>query len=105
MHRLSDRVSDGSCAGAGRRPAAFSLTGSDDLPQGVQSAEGLQKMHKMQKIQKRREFNGLVDSGRPARNMQKMQKFTSGATTVHAPSGNAERRLHSTDGAKSRGLS
>jgi hypothetical protein len=34
-----------------------------------------------------------------------MQKFTGGATTVHAPSGNADRRLHSTDGVKSRGLS
>jgi hypothetical protein len=56
------------------------------------TAEGLQKMHKMQQIQKRREFNALADSGRPAKNMHKMQKFTSAATTVHAPSGNAERR-------------
>jgi hypothetical protein len=46
-------------------------------------------MHKMQKIQKRREFNGLADTGRPAKNMQKMQKFTSEATAVHALSGNA----------------
>src|SRR5690242_9477611 len=34
-------------------------------------------MHKMQKSQKRREFNGLTDIGRPAENMPKMQKFTS----------------------------
>jgi len=39
-------------------------------------------MHKMQKIQKRREFNGLADYGRPAKNMQKMQKFTSEAARL-----------------------
>jgi len=38
----------------------------------------------MQKIQKRHEFNGLASSGRPVKNMQKMQKFASQATAVHA---------------------
>jgi hypothetical protein len=41
-------------------------------------------MQKMQKIKKRREFKGLADIGRPAENMQKMQKFTSEATALHA---------------------
>ena len=41
-------------------------------------------MQKMQKIQKWREFNGLADIGRPAENMQKMPKFTTEATAVHA---------------------
>ena len=42
-------------------------------------------MQKMHKIQKRREFNGLADIGRPAENMQKMQKFMNEAAAVPAP--------------------
>ncbi|MPZ33101.1 MAG: hypothetical protein GEV13_19290 [Rhodospirillales bacterium] len=55
------------------------------VPRGCSPAEGLQEMPKMQKIQKRRGFNGLAGIGQPAGNWQKMQKFTSEATAVHAP--------------------
>jgi hypothetical protein len=41
-------------------------------------------MQKMPKIEKQHEFNGLAETGRPAGNWQKMQKFTSETTAVHA---------------------
>jgi hypothetical protein len=39
----------------------------------------------MQKKQKRCAFKGLAGIGQPAGNWQKMQKFPSEATAVHAP--------------------
>jgi hypothetical protein len=41
-------------------------------------------MQKMHKFKKRRGLKSLADLAQPVKNWQKMQKFTSEATAVHA---------------------